>query len=198
MIENEYKVMLDINQYNRILDWLEKKYSERLKRFIQINYYYDTPDWDLNRFGITLRVRHKEDSLSVELKRKIESDRHLNISRELSGKIDKLPLVLKADQLPWRDIPGGYDEFALQGSLVTERISCTIKNGLRIDLDKNFYLGIVDYEIEIEYESDLEKEASDLAALFTKGNYIRPRGGKRKRLFAALSQLRSQLQGTGN
>jgi len=198
MIEKEYKVMLDINQYNRILEWLQKEYSERFRRFIQINYYYDTPDWELDRLGITLRVRHKEDSLSVELKRKIESERHLNVSQELSDKIDKLPLVLKADQLSWRDIPGGYDEFALQGSLVTERVSCAIKDGLRIDLDKNFYLGIVDYEVEIEYESNLEKEASELAALFTKGNYIRPRGGKRKRLFAALSRLGSQLQGDDN
>lgn len=41
-------------------------------------------------------------------------------------------------------------EVSLKGQLVTDRTRYVLDNGVKLDLDVNFYCGTVDYEIEAE------------------------------------------------
>ncbi|CAM5468412.1 hypothetical protein [Bacillus safensis FO-36b] [Bacillus safensis subsp. safensis] len=50
----------------------------------------------------------------------------------------------------------------LLGLLVTERTTFYIEKGIKIDLDQSSYLGITDYELEIEYDSEKAYEADQL------------------------------------
>jgi uncharacterized protein YjbK len=148
MNEYEYKFFIDLKEFKEYKKLIENEYSTVNKiEKMQINYYYDTNNHDLNKKNITLRVRQTEQNLLLQLKiHKFKKDGYV-FSNEQEYKLNELKniLYLQDDKTP----------YLLQGSLITLRTSYMISDGLKIEFDKNYFLGKVDYEIEIEFEKDL-------------------------------------------
>lgn len=113
--------------------------------FTQENHYYDTEDFSLKRSSRTLRVRKIGDSLVREHKHGKSSVGDVRVCTEDNVKIDGIPPFIKGKEI-------GESEDTLYfpvGILTTERTEYVI-DGACIALDKSTYLGIVDYEIEVE------------------------------------------------
>ncbi|NMA06918.1 MAG: CYTH domain-containing protein [Ruminococcaceae bacterium] len=146
-LEKESKVLLEEKEYLRLIDIAEKSplFSDK-KSILQINYYYDTEDFWGYTSGNTFRVRQKENKL--ELQRKVrqfaEESGNIHICREFSEEIFELPRSIAVE--------GDEENFELKliGSLSTFRNDYIFED-IVVSLDKNIYLGIVDFELEIEY-----------------------------------------------
>ncbi len=135
--EYEQKTMLNESQYCEILEKLITSYSS--KKYIQVNYYYDTQNYDIWRNNKTIRVRFKNDKLEFQIKNHLLTHNNTVISDETIIEIDVLPQIIEYEGQIVNKI----------GELVTERYDFYC-NDYVISLDKNFYLGSTDYEIEIE------------------------------------------------
>ena len=105
----------------------------------QVNYYYDTPYQEFHRKGITCRIRQKNGSLKGTIKT------HLHDRKDESLEED-----FAVDALPYRFSVSAKTVY-LQGSLYTRRFEVELMSGIRMMLDQNWYLGVCDYELEIEY-----------------------------------------------
>lgn len=57
-IEIEVKVLLEKDDFTKVLEMME---TEKSKRFTQTNHYIDTDDFALRRYGMALRIRETED-----------------------------------------------------------------------------------------------------------------------------------------
>ena len=94
----------------------------------QTNHYYDTSDFFYRKNNTTIR---KRDEI-------VEKKEHLSNDVSIEAVID----------LP--------NNVICYGSLTTCRTSFQISDGMKIEFDKNEYLDITDYEIEIEYDNKLK------------------------------------------
>ncbi len=142
-LEHEYKYVASKDDIKSIRDVLSNSdFVNSVKREVQINYYYDTIDYYFNKSNTTLRIRQKESGLEFQVKIKDYYGDHHN--KEITESIDSIPTHLLYE---------GYN-VKLQGHLVTDRTRFSFDNGLTVDLDINYFCGIVDYEIEIELPND--------------------------------------------
>lgn len=146
MIENEFKVMLTEEQYNKIhsiYDW-DKEHE-------QTNYYYDTPELQLISAHITCRVRliDGEYLLQMKLPNGAAYSRR-ELEQRLGG---ELPEKLNAHQLTALSGVEALPDVSLIGELSTLR-SVKRLDGAEIDLDKSTYFGKTDYELEIEFTDE--------------------------------------------
>lgn len=66
--EYEYKMLLTKEEYDNIRTWAETNYISLMRSFVQVNYYYDTPDFRFQKVGTTIRVRQAGDTLRVRSK----------------------------------------------------------------------------------------------------------------------------------
>ncbi|MFP3649017.1 hypothetical protein, partial [Paraburkholderia sp. SIMBA_054] len=72
------------------------------------------------------------------------------IREETSFPVDDLPQKLDLKNL-LTSLPFTFTQHPeLLGLLVTERTTFYIETGVKVDLDQSSYLGITDYELEIE------------------------------------------------
>ena len=69
MIENEIKMLLNIEKVEKITTLFSEKYVPQ-KTIIQVNYYYDTKDFSLFNSGESLRIRQKCIGLTLDYKSK--------------------------------------------------------------------------------------------------------------------------------
>lgn len=139
--ESEKKLIISRKQYNDLF----YRFIRESKNFEQINYYYDTQTEIFRKRGITCRVRQKEDILVGTIKEhEIGSERSL----ERHFKLGCLPYKMIIDN----------EEVSLKGQLITFRTECELFDSMTLMLDKNIYLGTVDYELELEYQKDREDE----------------------------------------
>ena len=138
MLEFEKKILLTKHEYYMLK---ENRYHSD-KTFLQINYYYDTDDYQFNRAGITCRIREKNGICIATVKRH-EKSRSVENSFFLKD---------KWDNLFFKNMGIYY-----QGSLTTKRTVFTLCPGIKVMLDENNYLAITDYELEIEYDPCMEK-----------------------------------------
>ena len=145
MIEKEIerKYILSEDKYKSIIDLLSSEY--KFDKVTQINYYYDTIDFQLFKNDETLRVRQKNDKLKLEYKYGKKIKDSIRTCLEFSKDIGALPKKIHNSK--------SEDEYFNIGILVTERIDYKILDYI-ISLDKNYYLGYIDYEIEIESQND--------------------------------------------
>lgn len=163
MIENEFKVMLTSEQYEKLLslyDWD--------KTVVQTNHYYDTDNLRLSETHITCRVREIDGAYFLQMKFPAARE----YSRvELEKPLNKLPETISADDL---FKPDGHDELPdvrRLGALTTTR-SVKSFDGAEIDLDKSEYFGKTDFELEIEFTD--ETAARGLLAEITEKLNIQP------------------------
>ena len=145
-LEHEYKFVASKNNLNTIREELNNsEFVKSVRRGVQINYYYDTVDHYFSKSNTTIRIRQKESGLEFQVKIKDYYGDHHN--KEITESIDSIPIHIFYE---------GYD-VELQGHLVTDRTRYLCGNGMTVDLDINYYCGVVDYEIEIELPSDETK-----------------------------------------
>ncbi len=146
MLEYEKKILLTQDEYNK----LSKLEGEGKLRFIQTNYYYDTDELKMNMQGITCRIREKNGKYKATIKAHKQDNKECSIekTKEASSKYD--------DSL----FSGMH--LKLQGDLTTERVILYSNNGCEVVLDKNTYLGMTDYELEVEYLPEHEEQATKL------------------------------------
>lgn len=154
--EIEYKFLVSKEDFNRFLSYFDTQGNNAVRK-IQINYYYDTDDNMLNKKDVTVRVRQEQDKLKCQIKKHTNTSMALFFSDEYCGCLERLPKALRVE--------GIHEELLLKGSLVTERRE--IKFGIcgKLCFDINMYLGVIDYEIEIEY-TERDRQSGEAIAAF--------------------------------
>jgi uncharacterized protein YjbK len=164
MKENEYKFLLPKDDYDNALEKAKGRFFQiNLAEKIQVNYYYDTSNNDLQKNNTTLRVRQIENNLKLEIKILEKTQNEFRCSDEISYPAE---IIQDTISLPHeiRRRPYLCNVYSLQGCLVTHRTSIVLSNQIRVDFDRNMYLGVCDYEIEIEFEptSDNIREVKNI------------------------------------
>jgi len=180
MTEREIKFMLPKNTFLQCKHKLDALVAPNF--FLQINYYFDTQDFLNASMGNTLRVRQKENQLKLQYK---YDKQHVGVERickEFESAIDVLPPCIRSEELP-NSMSETEIIFSYVGNLVTMRTDY-IYDSTVISLDTNYYLGIGDYEIEIEFQ-DHEKTA-DILKLLSLDGIGTPNIGKYRRFANAV------------
>lgn len=161
-IEIEAKVLINEDDYKRVLKFYKK---EELQKITQLNYYIDTDDLLLKQFGIGLRIRQKDFYVLnmkaplqeglLEKKESITEKEFENFKNNgvlPNGSIKNLLLMFGVD----------ITKLKIQTTLKTERIVIENFNENEVfAIDKNYYNGLIDYELELEGTS-LERAKNSL------------------------------------
>lgn len=143
MIEKEKKVLLSQKEYSCLLE----HFGTGKPTIKQTNYYFDTDDLSMNERNITCRIRFKDGRYKATVKKHI-------IAEESSYETEI-------------EVRGGIHDnifidlgLQMRGKLTTERCTLIESDHYTVFLDRNEYQNYVDYELEIEYASNFEQEAS--------------------------------------
>ena len=171
-IEYERKQILTLDEYNMLITRLNEIVD--CNEVIQVNYYFDDNNYSLCDKGDTLRVRQKSGRLSLERKfNKRYSTNGVRICDESNEDIHNLPMKIVI----------GDNKFYYIGNLMTVRKNYKIDDNT-ISLDASYYLGKIDYEVEIE--SDKEVTIPEFVSKIIKFN--RYQGGKYNRFVRKLKE----------
>src|SRR5699024_3859713 len=162
-LEIEFKNMLSGQEYGR----LEEKYFSSQKPVVQTNFYIDTPDLDMRKNRILLRIRDAEGIQMMTLKEPTEKgvmEYHGEVSGELNFDRDirpaELPELVRGE-LARYDID--ISRLKIYGALSTERRQVPYREGLRV-LDRNTFLDEEDFDLEptekggMEYHGEVSGE----------------------------------------
>lgn len=148
MIENEFKIMLTSEQYERLCAAFEWD-----SVITQTNHYYDTPALELAQRHVTCRVRTTDEGAALQIKL---PHGDAGFSRvELEQKLPDVPQRLSAELL--NGLARGYAEALPEveriGELSTRR---RVKrfDGVELDLDRSEYFSRTDYELELEFTDE--------------------------------------------
>ena len=161
-MEYEARVMINEEQYLNIRShYLSNEYQ--YEELVNENYYFDTQDLKLSSSHKVLRLR-KINNQKYELTLKIQEEKGcLEINYHLTS-IEKDELM-KNHIIPSVKIKEKLKEIGIDPSnirfitdLKTERLEVKLENCLLV-IDKNHFRGRVDFNIEVE--SDSEKRAKD-------------------------------------
>ena len=163
-LEIEAKILVSEEDFALLIKKLNLK--EDLKIY-QTNYYIDTPNNALRKYGFGLRIRELNNTFTLTLK-----------SPMAEGVLEKNQVLTKAEYVNFKDngvFPKGivknfieivdFDVSSLRiiTSLSTERIDTSFENR-HICLDKNTYNGLIDFEVESE-ESSIQLASETLQKL---------------------------------
>ena len=167
LLEKEYKVLLSVDQYKKIegmFRWQEV--------FTQTNYYYMDKENILSQKDVTVRIREKKNQFKLQTKVPFHNDENIVFTSKIEREMEMsgVPQLLSKRELA-EVLP---EEYQLQdvkriGSLVTHRKVCQYGD-CEISLDSNEYLGVVDYESEIEFtkfvSDELLQQLGDIGICF--------------------------------
>ncbi len=146
--EIEYKALISKEEYERLISEMSKQFT--CQSYIQTNYYYDTEELSLYHRHETLRIRKKGKSLQLDYKFNKKYIRQARICEEKNYPINSIPKSLSKEDIRRCGLPDC--NYNLLGSLATNRSDFVLPEGV-LSLDKNEYLGYVDYEVELEFTS---------------------------------------------
>ncbi len=150
-IERELKVMLTKQQYKRLCGEFE---WDRV--ICQTNHYYKCENTQL--FS-SIRVREIDGEFFLQVKMPVSEKGALSVKKEFEKKLDCLPPVLTDRELS--ELTGADLGSAVAiGSLFTERRLAVI-GSCEVCLDKSEYLGVTDYEAELEYTGEFPKALTE-------------------------------------
>ena len=175
MREKEIKIILTKSQYEEILHDFEWS-----KNIYQCNNYYDNNSY-LEKNDITLRIRKIENTCLLQLKLPNKNKDGLVVKEEFEEFIKRADNYIETDIVMKNSCINICGFFNI-GELITNRRVCEFSSDISICLDQNEYLGIVDYELEVEFKNSFPKELY---------KYIQEKGltlenrvlGKRERFF---------------
>lgn len=143
MTECEKKLLLSEEAYNALME----QFSSAQKPIVtQVNYYFDTDDFAMNRRNTTCRIRLRDGQYKATMKRHAAgTDQSTEAEMEIYAGLDH----------------NAFTDMGLKlwGALTTHRCVLLKNPHLEVVLDRNEYLGHTDYELEIEYLPEYEKEA---------------------------------------
>lgn len=143
MIENEFKLMLSKEQYEKLLGLYD------FETIVQTNHYYDTDGLEMSSRHITVRVRVLGGKFFLQMK--LPTDK--SYSRvELSRELDALPASIPGANLSALSGTECPDVTRL-GELTTTRSVYEFGGG-ELDLDRSEYFDKTDYEAEIEFTDE--------------------------------------------
>jgi len=189
-IEYEKRVLINEDQYQKILQFFLNKYPDR-QIFKQTNYYFDTNSFDLKTRGIVFRLRKMEKE-DPELTLKIKgSNGDIEINQVLTSKGEKS--LMNENEIPEGEIKDYLSHkglllhpFHLLGSLRTNRLEIYVDDYF-IVVDKNEYLDICDFNLEVEANSIKRAESIILELCgFFELEYKKDYSSKSSRLFKLL------------
>lgn len=155
MIETELKVIIDKDKYEAV----KAMFSWDVV-FEQTNSYYTDPAGALKAHGITFRIRTIDDVNKIQIKRHKSKYKALQTSEESEYSIDNIPELFTNEEVI--NLTGVDTMAILLGSLKTTRHSFIYCDGVEICLDMSEYLGVTDYEIEIEYSQSIPHSLLEL------------------------------------
>lgn len=182
MKELEYKFLVDKEFFNKAQETLKRKYKKISVNVIeQANYYYDNDNFELRKSGITIRIRHKDGALKLQVKKHLKTDKRYSLCYEEERSVDMV----------YGSITVEGKRYDLKGVLHTRRTRYVIDDGIRVEFDISSYLGHEDYEIEIEF---LMKRIDDVKKMIEMLDLpLNKRGkGKASRFFEALKSMRDK------
>ncbi|MFI3206116.1 MAG: CYTH domain-containing protein [Clostridia bacterium] len=144
MIEREIKEIISKEKYEefqKLFDWH--------KTVVQTNHYFTAKSDVLKDKKITVRVRETAEKNLIQIKVPQNFVGALHVSKEIEREVEKVPETLPAELM--QELLGfETGELSKIGSLKTTRMIFDIDK-TELCLDKNEYLGITDYEVEIEF-----------------------------------------------
>lgn len=143
-IENEYKFMVNEEICAKMKTLFNFEHN-----FTQTNYYFDTNEFDLFHSGCSLRLRKIQDSLKLVYKTsQMSSNIKYSSRQEYVYETSATPDIAEIEALV--NIKG----LKFVGMLATNRSVFNYDNNTLICIDESSYMGMKDFEIEIEF-SDL-------------------------------------------
>lgn len=146
MFEYEKKVMLMGDEYTALI-MMMCKYAPVVT---QTNYYFDTDDFSMNKKGVTCRIRARNGMFKATVKSHCTDKDNCSTEEDICVKREFDPDIFNSMGLHY------------QGKLVTERIVIYKDSYCEMVLDRNTYLGMTDFELEIEYVDGYEGKALKL------------------------------------
>ena len=154
MTELEKKLLLTEDEYDYLMEHLGYENPLIQKPITtQINYYFDTDDFSMNRQNTTCRIRLKDGKYKATMKKHISSgDQSTETEMEIRNGLESNAFTDMG--------------LKLQGELITKRCIVFKDTNCEAVLDKNEYLRHTDYELEIEYTSEHEKDAQAILKIF--------------------------------
>lgn len=177
--------MLNKDSYETLIHKLKNE-TYGYNKILQTNFFYDTQNLNLHNNDITFRIRQIENDLKVQIKLPLEKNGLFSVKKEISKKIEVLPYQITIMDAELCKFTQKNNTIFLKGSLVTERFSVKVGNNLKIDVDKNYYLGFVDYELEVELLSNKNDCSGSILSDLVGADIIPPIGGKRERFFFSI------------
>lgn len=174
-MEYEKKMMLDEKEYL----FLKRNWCHNGTMAVQINRYYDTWDEKLRSRGITCRIRKNDGKCTATVKNHRTDcfDGSMEYSQQVRGL--------------WDDEIFRSMGLTCKGMLTTERITLRISDGIEVMLDRNLYLSTIDYELEVEYATNMEMEALYEIELLLRFLYI---GG----VINDINECKARIGNSGN
>lgn len=140
-VEYEERVLISENDYQQVIKDVKKE--ERPLRYLTIlNIYLDNANEDIYRNDQMLRIRTtngKEQELTLKIRNADGSTREINETLERHPIIDK-------------ELNGNFKDYQEITRLMTERIEVEYDDYLLV-IDKNIYGETVDFDLEIEANS---------------------------------------------
>ena len=140
-IEYEERVLITKDDYHKVIDDIKKEGLPYTESFI-VNVYLDNKDGYIKTHKRMLRIRTTNNK-DVELTLKIKNQDGSCV--EINEELEKHPLIDK-------ELPDSFSNYSEVAKLITERIEVQYDDYLLV-IDKNSYHGKVDYDIEIEANS---------------------------------------------
>jgi len=189
MIEREIKSIVSestLLKYKNILDGLAEN-----KRILQINYYFDTPDFQLNSLGNTLRIRQKGKQLMLQYKYEKQYTGLEKTCKEFETALNTFPQCILSKDLPCNELESVL-LYGYVGNLITERLDYIYAETI-ISLDKSYYLGKCDHEIEIEFQN--YENAETILNFLSIENIETHEMGKYNRFVKELQRLENEKYG---
>lgn len=153
-IEIEFKTLLTETDYLTLI--ADQALTED-DFFSQTNSYYDTPNFDLKKQGMGLRIRLREAQAELTLKSPLDDQVGLlettdYLPLDLAESLVKEQKILSegnvADFLMTRGI--AVDQLVTYANLTTKRAEVQLTPETLLVLDESWYHGKHDYELEME------------------------------------------------
>lgn len=151
-IEIEAKVLLSKKDYERLLANIP--FNPQVK--VQENYFLDSEDRELKKYGMLVRLRRREGRNKLTMKAPLSEgllDKSQMLTDEETNALLENNIFPRGDILDFLEILHiDFARFQVLAELTTERYE-GIYEGFEINISKNIYSGTVDYELECDSDS---------------------------------------------
>lgn len=140
-VEYEERVLISESDYQQVIKDIKEK-GLTMESLLILNIYLDNKNEDIYKNGQMLRIRTtngKNEELTLKIRNQDGSTREINETLKSHPIIDK-------------ELKGNFNDYHQVTRLTTERIEVRYDDYLLV-IDKNTYGDVVDYDLEIEANS---------------------------------------------